>query len=564
MKKIIYTFALLLCSVLGFTQNIVTITDADLGNGTYNWTNDNTYLLDGFVYVEEGGVLNIEAGTVIKGKASPTDGNLASALIITRGAKINANGNAAQPIIFTAETDDISNISDLGLNNRGLWGGLIMLGNAPVAEDGGSDFIEGLPSTETRAYYGGDNPADNSGTLTYVSIRHGGAELEPDVEINGLTLGGVGSGTTIDYLEVVSNLDDGIELFGGKVNIKHAAVAYCGDECFDYDEGWSGNGQFWFGMVGFDKGDQPGEHDGSEATPGSTYDFPSFPHIYNATYIGPGDTAVSVKCPAVMTIKARGAGIYANSIFTDFAKAGLQIEDKPAADGDDSYGYFLRDSIQILNSIWYAAGWNSVDDIVKVAADAEHAGASELKASFSGAWANEIGNPGLNNIDHGSYQFLTEILGNGNLDPRPQSNSIAYQNLASYDGLDGFFTEVSYKGAFGEENWMLGWTALDAYGFLDQTSGIENVALAVNTLQVFPNPTTASQINVTIDSPETFNATIAIYNELGQKLNMEVPVKINTGNNTISLPLSTLPQGIYQLIITNEKGATAATSFILE
>ncbi len=532
----------------------ITISDADLTGGqTYDWTAENVYLLDGFVYLEEGGVLNIEPGTVIKGKSVPSSTDLASALIITRGAQIFAVGRADAPIVFTAETDNTDVGSDLGLNNRGLWGGLIVLGAGLVSEDGGEDYIEGLPSSETRAFYGGAIADDNSGVLKYVSVRHAGAELEPDVEINGITLGGVGSGTTVDFVEVVSNLDDGIEIFGGDVSVKHLVIAYCGDESLDYDEGWNGNAQFVFAMVGIDKGDQPGEHDGSEATAGSEFDRASFPHIYNATYIGPGAQATAVKCPSVLTFKSRGGGIYANSIFCDYAKKGLRVEDKPAGEGDDSYAMYQRDSLKIMNTIWMSDHWNSIDDIVAVEDNAEDVGATALKSDMTGAWANTIEDAQLGNIDRGSYQFLTEILGNGNLDPRPQEGGAAYQNLASYDGLPDFFDPVSYKGAFGGSNWALGWTALSSYGFFDSASPVDDLQ-QIGAISLSPNPA-QNRCTLHLDIKESGKLEINLLNSAGQLVRAFSPGAAAMGNQQIDLALEGLDNGVYFVRISNEFGS---------
>ncbi|MEN0051825.1 MAG: T9SS C-terminal target domain-containing protein, partial [Bacteroidota bacterium] len=149
-------------------QEMVTITDADLGAETYNWTSDKTYLLDGFVFLEEGGVLNIEAGTVVKGIEAPSTSDNASALIITRGAQIFANGAEDAPIIFTSEIDDTNDAEDLTPNDRGLWGGLIILGNAVIANPTPETRIEGIPEGEDRALFGGMDDTDNSGSLSYV------------------------------------------------------------------------------------------------------------------------------------------------------------------------------------------------------------------------------------------------------------------------------------------------------------------------------------------------------------------------------------------------------------
>ncbi|APY10754.1 hypothetical protein BWZ22_05640 [Seonamhaeicola sp. S2-3] len=215
------------------------------------WTSDKVYVLDRKVVVQEGVTLTIEAGTIIKGRAGT--GSLSSALIIARGAKINAVGTADAPIIFTSESDNIEPGQTAGTNltsaNKGLWGGVIMLGRATISVSGDTGLanIEGIAADDTFGLYGVDladgetfDDEDNSGTLQYVSIRHGGALLGEGNEINGLTLGGVGRGTTIDNVEVVANVDDGVEFFGGTVNASNLLVWAQGDDALDIDQAYSG------------------------------------------------------------------------------------------------------------------------------------------------------------------------------------------------------------------------------------------------------------------------------------------------------------------------------------
>ncbi len=222
--------------------NIVNVSGAISSDAT--WTSDNIYVLNQKVVVTNGATLTIQAGTIIKGK--PGQGSLASALIIARDGKINAVGTPTQPIIFTSESDNIAigqtAGTNLTVNNRGLWGGLIILGNAPgsFSNDVSELQIEGLPADDTFGRYGGTNSADNSGTIKYVSIRHGGALIGEGNEINGLTLGCVGSGTTIDHVEVIGNVDDGIEFFGGSVNVTNAIIWGVGDDGLDIDQAYAG------------------------------------------------------------------------------------------------------------------------------------------------------------------------------------------------------------------------------------------------------------------------------------------------------------------------------------
>lgn len=206
-------------------------------------TSDVIWTLDGRVTVTNGACLTIEAGTIIKALGGQ-EAN-ASVLIVARGASIKANGTAAQPIIMTSTADGIQpgeTVGTLTENNRGLWGGLIVLGNAPASLDGDvtEQQIEGIPANDPNGLYGGNDPADNSGTITYVSIRHGGTDIGEGNEINGLTLGGVGTGTTIDHVEVVANVDDGVEFFGGTVNASNLVVWAQGDDGIDIDQAYSG------------------------------------------------------------------------------------------------------------------------------------------------------------------------------------------------------------------------------------------------------------------------------------------------------------------------------------
>lgn len=207
----------------------------------------NIYRLDGRVLVSGGATLTIEAGTIIK--AAPGSGAFASALVVTRDGMINAQGTATEPIIFTTIADDIQpgqiESPNMDPTNNGLWGGVIILGEAQISasNDDGDQLselqIEGIP-TSVNALYGGSNDADNSGVFSYVSIRHGGANIGDGNEINGLTMGGVGSGTTIDHIEIVANADDGIEWFGGSVNATNLLVWNCGDDGLDTDQDWIG------------------------------------------------------------------------------------------------------------------------------------------------------------------------------------------------------------------------------------------------------------------------------------------------------------------------------------
>jgi len=324
-------------------KTIIDVTDAWMqtqGN-TLTWTPNNIYVLDGFVFVASGQTLNIDAGTIIQGKAGT--GANASALIVAKGGIINAIGTATDPIVFTYDGDNGGSVA----TDRGKWGGLIILGAAGLNSTPGETQIEGIPTSETRGLYGGSDNADNSGTLRYVSIRHGGSNIGNDNEINGLTLGGVGSGTTLEYIEIIANKDDGIEWFGGTANVKYLISAYCGDDALDYDEGYRGKNQFI--IIHQDPAasaaDRGGEHDGGTSpetgTPFAT------PQFWNVTSSGNATSKA-------ITFRDNAGGEYHNSIFVNFGK-GIDIEDLEGQD-QDSYQQFIDGNLKVANSVFFNIG----------------------------------------------------------------------------------------------------------------------------------------------------------------------------------------------------------------
>jgi hypothetical protein len=217
------------------------------------WYSDTVYQLAGRITVTEGSTLTIEPGTIVKGEAGT--GANATALLIARGGKIIAEGTPQLPIIFTSVADEITpelveqgqfQSPNLDPTINGLWGGIIVLGKAKISPkpDAIGEVmavqIEGIPTSDANGLYGGNEDNDNSGVLKYVSIRHGGTNIGSGNEINGLTLGGVGSSTIVENIEVVANQDDGVEWFGGKVNSTNILVWNSGDDGLDTDQSWGG------------------------------------------------------------------------------------------------------------------------------------------------------------------------------------------------------------------------------------------------------------------------------------------------------------------------------------
>lgn len=234
------------------------------------WTADQIYTISGKFVVTNGATLTIEPGTIIKG--APGQGTSASALIIAQGAKIDAQGTAAEPIIFTSTTDNIQIGELVGTNldrdDNQQWGGVLLLGKASIsAENGDTESnIEGIPADSGFGKYGGSDDSDNSGIMNYVSIRHGGISIGEGNEINGLTLGGVGTGTTLSNIEVYATLDDGVECFGGTVDLDNVLVYYQGDDGIDIDQSYSGTISNFAVICGNGIGDENLEIDGPEGS----------------------------------------------------------------------------------------------------------------------------------------------------------------------------------------------------------------------------------------------------------------------------------------------------------
>ena len=317
------------------TDEVDPFADSTLeGNITENKTLDASkiWLIKGRVSVIDGTTLTIPAGTIIK--AASGTGADASTLIVARGGKIIANGTADNPIIMTAAADNIQvggtypeSGPALKVDTRGLWGGLLILGRAPCSfkSDVTELQIEGIPTSDTNGLYGGSVADDNSGSFQYISIRHGGAEIGEGNEINGLTLGGVGSGTTVNQIEVVGNVDDGIEFFGGTVKATNLLVWGQGDDAIDVDQGYAGtiDGALVVLTAASDHGF---EIDGPEGSAPGRFT------LKNATVIGATDDCDAEGVDGEMADFRKGAtGDILNILFKDFA-GGKDVELDASAD----------------------------------------------------------------------------------------------------------------------------------------------------------------------------------------------------------------------------------------
>jgi hypothetical protein len=274
-----------------------------------------TYKLTGFLEVVDGGQLIIPAGTLIEGI-----GGTSAAIVVAQGGKIFVNGTKENPVVMT---------SGLAVKQRGDWGGLVICGKAPCNSGGGISEVGDRP-------YGGNIANDNSGTIRYLRIEYSGAAFNSEKEYNGLSLFGVGSGTTIEYVQVHQNADDGFEFYGGNVNANYMVSSHIEDDMFDWTEGWSGQGNYWFGKNDQGYGNRGFEGDNWETNNSATpY---SSPILKNITLIGSGDQGPE---PQGMELRRGTKGDFDNVVLKNW-KIGIRVS------GDISQG-FLNNGLKVTN-----------------------------------------------------------------------------------------------------------------------------------------------------------------------------------------------------------------------
>lgn len=392
------------------------------------WTANTRYVLNDFVGVVAPATLTIEPGTVIYG------GNTRATLFIQRGAKIVADGTARRPIIFTSP-------QRTGMRSQTDWGSLVLLGAAPINVTGGQAILEGL-GTDPAYAYGGTNPSDSSGVLRYVRLEFGGFAIAQGQEINGLTLGGVGSGTVIDYVEVLQNKDDGFEFFGGTVNVKHLLGIGIADDGLDFDFGYIGSVQF-AAMIKrhVNAGDEESDSNiftesdnNGEGTPNSPL---TNPRVYNVTAVrvtNPGGNYGGV-------IRRASAGKYYNNIILNSRRAPITLRDT------NTFNNTTSGELVLDNNIFFG----------------DFSDAGFPSSSDRGAQTREF--------------LFTTMKGNRNVDPMlaigtptlletymPDLTPLAASPALDADFVavppdNGFLEPVGFQGAVGPgDNWILsGW-----------------------------------------------------------------------------------------------------------
>lgn len=381
---------------------------------------DTTYRLEGFVYVTDGSTLTIPAGTIIKGdKASK------ATLVIERGGKIMAQGSETNPVVFTSDQPK-------GQRNYGDWGGIILCGKAKVNVQGGEAKIEGGP----RSFYGGTQDDDNSGTLTYCRLEFCGIEYGTDNEINGLTLGGVGSQTNINHIQVSFCGDDSYEWFGGSVNAKYLVAFRGWDDEFDTDNGFSGKLQFVVGIRDknvADKSKSNGFESDNDAN-GSDNSPVTSPTFSNVSLFGPVDlehlpTGGNGEFQAAMHLRRNTRLKVYNSVFAGW-NLGLFI------DGDKSQASATAGNLAVKNCVFAGMGKNFNSEFEETYFTANN------PAALSG-----VDDLKINSLDLAKPNFL------------PQSGSPVLSG-ANFADLTGF-EKVDFIGAFGTTDWTSGWCNFD-------------------------------------------------------------------------------------------------------
>ena len=408
-------------NVPGIDKPVIVVTNEI--TGTETWTSNFYYVLRGAVFVREGATLNIQAGTRVIGEAGSV-----GTLIVLRGGRLNAIGTRTQPIVFTSD-------QPVGSRARGDWGGLILNGSAPVNIEGGQGFGE----AETGVY-GGNNPNDNSGSLSYVRVEFAGVEFSPDNELNGIAFQGVGRGGTYDHIQVHMNRDDALEWFGGTADIKYAVASNAADDSFDWTFGWSGRAQFIAITQRGDDADNGIEADNNEF---SNNLLPrSNPTIYNITMCGDPDRNEGGEGPRAANLRRGTAFTIRNFLITGFKSVGFQISDTSTSAQVDN------GTSQMGAGVAWGMPTNMHASVMTYVTSGRFPGITTA-ANTTDAQVG-LGASMCSNHENPNFQPTgVATLAGGQIAPIQPPN-------------DGFFEAVTFIGAVPPppaDNWMTGWTS---------------------------------------------------------------------------------------------------------
>jgi hypothetical protein len=420
-----------------------TIVDGSTTTITANtrWTADKRYLLKGFVRVKAGATLTIDAGTVILGD-KPTTGTL----VIERGAKINAEGTASKPIVFTSAQPK-------GSRSYGDWGGIVILGNAPTNKPT-TTIVEGV----SDAPYGGTDPNDNSGVLRYVRIEFSGVPITPNNEINGLTMGGVGAGTKIEYVQVTQCGDDSFEWFGGNVNCKYLIAHRGFDDDFDTDFGFSGNVQFALSLRDPNIADQSQSNsfESDNDNPASAAEPRTSANFSNVTVIGALDRGVAApnsQYGRAAHLRRNTRQAIFNSVLAGYP-VGIHV------DGTITQADAVAGLLTVENTTLVAMGTNIGNFVVSGTppAIAITPAAQNIQDWFNLPNKNNAVAATLSSIGISAVNMTNPMV---NLMPSANSPLLTSGSFANSRLQSSYFERVNFRGAFGTTNWTTGWTNFD-------------------------------------------------------------------------------------------------------
>lgn len=393
-------------------------------------TNDKLYRLNGLVFVRNGATLTIDPGTVIIGQPGSEP---PSALIITRNAKIRAEGTRSRPIIMTSALTP-------GERQRGDWGGLTLLGRAPANVSGGEFTIEGLPDSEDSRF-GGTDPEHDCGTLRYVRVEYAGSTFAPNNEVNAITWGGCGTKTVAEFLQTSFGLDDAFEFFGGTMNARYLIGGLAADDFLDWQLGYRGNIQFGFF---FQDPDNPGnrgiEADNNEFDQGAS---PlSRPTVFNVTFIGSGQPGFDESNSPGIYLRRGSGGFVNNAIVTRFFSAGLHIDGSAAVAQIDN-GNTQMNGILLWNNNIGSNGDATIEGQVREGASAEFA-----KGERGQGRQFLVADP-----------MLRRPFEVNDPDFRPMAESVIFRANWIQPPDNGFFDQSArFLGAAGETKWWEEWT----------------------------------------------------------------------------------------------------------
>lgn len=393
-------------------------------------TNDKLYRLNGAVFVTNGATLTIDPGTVIIGQPGSEP---PSVLVVTRNGKIRAEGTRSRPIIMTSALPP-------GERQRGDWGGLILLGRAPVNVDGGEFNIEGLPATE-NSKYGGNDPEYDCGTLRYVRVEYAGSIFAPNNEANSFTWGACGTKTVAEYLQASYGLDDSFEWFGGTMNARYLIGGLGADDYLDFQLGYTGKIQFGFF---YQDEDNPGnrgiEGDNSEFNQGAA---PlSKPVIFNVTFVGSGAQGFDESNAPGIYLRRGAGGSVNNAVVTRFFSSGVHI-DGSATEAQIDNGNLTMNGILLWDNNIGSGGAATID--------------GQVRAGATAAFAK--GERGQGRQFLAADPMLRRPFEVNDPDFRPLSESIVFRANWIQPPDDGFFDQSArFLGAAGETKWWEEWT----------------------------------------------------------------------------------------------------------